>query len=702
MFSTSLKKEILALMLGLTIITIVATATIGISSIQIAGRDASGASSGILRTQAQTFLTQIATAAAQQQDLLFEKIKDNTNVIASFTASVYGNPELFTDSTYWHFDNRITRKDGRYLNSASDVSTVHIPSFVDLNETEKHSIERSANLDFLVPDLLKNSPDSVAAYTIDTKGVTRYFPNIVLGSLAPPDYDPRSDIYYKPATPAENPDKKVVWSPLYDDVAGRGLMITVTAPIYSKSHFVGIAATDVLLINIINTITAYRPAEEGSYAFLVDKNAETIAFPDKAYQDILGRSRQVGEVRTNLATTTSADFATLLKGMTNGEEGFGSIHSGERELFIAYAPLKQTGFSMAVVADAAVILKAAGTLNIKISDSVQNNVATRLLPASALILLVAAIIGILQVARIVKPVQELTLGAHEIAKGNFDYKIKTRSKNEIGELSVSFNQMGQALKKSQQEILEYSQGLEKKVAERTQELSSANERQEGLIHFIGHEVKGFLTKAEGAFAALGEGDFGTLPVELKPFVAEALKETRNGVTSVSDILKAANQKKGTITYEKAPLDLRVLVIEAVEKARPVAERKKLGFELFTYESQSYPFIGDKVQIADHVLRNLIDNAIAYTPKGSVEVSLKKENSKYLFSVKDSGVGVSREDRAHLFTEGGHGKDSQKVNVHSTGYGLFIAKNVVEAHGGNIRVESEGSGHGSTFVVELPV
>ena len=564
--------------------------------------------------------------------------------------------------------------------------------------------------DAYVVILLKNSPDSVAAYTIDTKGVTRYFPNIVLGSLAPPDYDPRPDIYYKPATPAENPDKKIVWSPLYDDVAGRGLMITVTAPIYSKSHFVGIAATDVLLINIINTITAYRPAEEGSYAFLVDKNAETIAFPDKAYQDIIGRSRHVGEVRTSLATTTSAEFATLLKSMTNGEEGFGSIHSGERELFIAYAPLKQTGFSMAVVADAAVILKAAGTLNIKISDSVQNNVATRLLPASALILLVAAIIGILQVARIVKPVQELTLGAHEIAKGNFDYKIKTRSKNEIGELSASFNQMGQALKKSQQEIFEYSQGLEKKVAERTQELSSANARQEGLIHFIGHEVKGFLTKAEGAFAALGEGDFGTLPSELKPFVAEALKETRDGVTSVSDILKAANQKKGTVEYEKAPFDLKALVIEAVGKTRPAADRKKLGFELFTDESQSYPFIGDKVQIADHVLRNLIDNAIAYTPAGSVEVSLKKENSpstelgtsKYIFAVKDSGIGVSAEDRARLFTEGGHGKESQKVNVHSTGYGLFIAKNVVEAHGGTIRVESEGSGHGSTFVVELPV
>lgn len=234
------------------------------------------------------------------------------------------------------------------------------------------------------------------------------------------------------------------------------------------------------------------------------------------------------------------------------------------------------------------------------------------------------------------------------------------------------------------------------------ELQETNERQEGLLHFIGHEVKGFLTKAQGAFAALLDGDFGVLPEALKPFVSEALAQTRTGVTSVSDILKAANQKKGTVEYVKAPFDLRALVIEAIGRARPAAEAKKLALSFVVDESQKYEFTGDKVQIEDHVLRNLIENAIAYTPTGSIEVSLKKENQKYIFAVKDSGVGISEEDKAHLFTEGGHGKESQKVNVHSTGYGLYIAKNATEAHGGTIRAESAGPGKGSTFVVTLPV
>ena len=232
------------------------------------------------------------------------------------------------------------------------------------------------------------------------------------------------------------------------------------------------------------------------------------------------------------------------------------------------------------------------------------------------------------------------------------------------------------------------------------ELAATNERQETLIHFIGHEVKGFLTKDAGAFAALSDGDFGELPEALKPFVEHALTESRNGARSVTDLLTASNQKKGTMSYTKEPFDLKQLAAEAVEKAKPGAEQKGLALS-FTTDESSYQMTGDKAQIGDHVLRNIIENSINYTPSGSVTVSLKKENGKLVFAVRDTGVGITEEDKKRLFTEGGHGKDSQKVNAHSTGYGLYIAKNIVLAHGGAIRAESEGAGKGSTFIVELP-
>ncbi len=234
-----------------------------------------------------------------------------------------------------------------------------------------------------------------------------------------------------------------------------------------------------------------------------------------------------------------------------------------------------------------------------------------------------------------------------------------------------------------------------------QALEIANERQEGLLHFIGHEVKGSLTKDAGAFASLVEGDFGPLSENIKNFVTQALTESRNGADAVSTNLKASNLKKGSVTYTKAPFDFKELVTKAADRAKPAAERKGLTLSL-TIDDAPYQMTGDGPQIFDHVLRNIIDNAVAYTPSGSIGVSLKKEGDKFVFTVKDTGVGITEEDKKRLFTEGGHGKDAQTINVHSTGYGLFIAKGIVEAHSGTIRAESEGQGKGSTFIVEFPV
>ncbi|MDP2655758.1 MAG: HAMP domain-containing sensor histidine kinase [bacterium] len=242
------------------------------------------------------------------------------------------------------------------------------------------------------------------------------------------------------------------------------------------------------------------------------------------------------------------------------------------------------------------------------------------------------------------------------------------------------------------------------------ELQETNKRQETLMHFIGHEVKGYLTKDASVFASLSEGDFGQLPEPLKPIVNQALAQSRDGALSVENILTASNQKKGTMTYVKEPFDLKAVAEGVVEKAKLNASDKGLTLT-FSADDAGAPYIfnGDKGKIGDNVLRNVIDNSINYTSTGSIVVSLKKENNpsnelgagKFVIEVKDTGIGITEEDRKLLFTEGGHGENSQKINVHSTGYGLFIAKNIVEAHGGTIRAVSDGAGNGSTFFVELP-
>ncbi len=240
-----------------------------------------------------------------------------------------------------------------------------------------------------------------------------------------------------------------------------------------------------------------------------------------------------------------------------------------------------------------------------------------------------------------------------------------------------------------------------KIETLAKELGETNDRQEKLIHFIGHEVKGYLTKSEGAFAGIVEGDYGAVSQEIKDLTVLALKEDRKGVKAVTDILRASNQKKGTVNYEMKPFDFKQMVSRAVAEIRPEVEAKGLKINLNVEMSPSYGLNGDENQLEEHLVRNLLKNAINYTPSGSITVSLSHEENKILFSVKDTGIGINTEDKTRLFTEGGRGKESTKINVTSTGYGLFIAKGIVEAHHGRISVDSPGSGQGSTFFVELP-
>lgn len=241
-----------------------------------------------------------------------------------------------------------------------------------------------------------------------------------------------------------------------------------------------------------------------------------------------------------------------------------------------------------------------------------------------------------------------------------------------------------------------------RIEKLAQELEETNERQESLIHFVSHEVKGFLARYMGAFAGYVEGDYGALPAPALEMAQRMLPQTREDARMVTDILQASNLKKGTITFKKEPFDLKALVEKRFAALKPAAEAKGLAMSLAVDAAGApYMMLGDEAQFGDHVLQNLIQNSINYTPSGSIAVSLGRENGRIVFAVKDTGVGITDEDKKRLFTEGGHGKDSVKVNAHSTGYGLYIAKEVVDAHGGTIRAESEGAGKGSRFVVELP-
>lgn len=232
------------------------------------------------------------------------------------------------------------------------------------------------------------------------------------------------------------------------------------------------------------------------------------------------------------------------------------------------------------------------------------------------------------------------------------------------------------------------------------ELEASNKQQVILIHFITHQIKGFVAKSRNIFSLLLDGDYGQLPDTMRPLIEEGFRSDTKGANTIQEILSAANIKSGKVTYSKAEFDVKALTEEIAGDLRPLAETKGLTLEL-SLGTEPLMIHGDRIQLLQ-ALKNLIDNSIKYTPKGTVAVALTKADKLVRFTVKDTGVGITKEDMAKLFTEGGHGTNSQKINVDSTGFGLYIVKNIIEAHGGRVWAESEGEGKGSTFIIELPV
>ncbi|MEK7133596.1 MAG: HAMP domain-containing sensor histidine kinase [Patescibacteria group bacterium] len=247
---------------------------------------------------------------------------------------------------------------------------------------------------------------------------------------------------------------------------------------------------------------------------------------------------------------------------------------------------------------------------------------------------------------------------------------------------------------------EYIAAVILKQDDRYGELKETARKQRELLHFLSHEVKGHLAKSKAAFASIVEGDFGSIPAPLDTMAHRALADSQQGVETVMSILDNSDLSRGGMRFEKKRFDLSATVRRAVETFRSRIEGK--GLALTTFIDPLCMIEGDEEKIRQHVLRNFLENALRYTPAGHIEISLSCTENAARLCVADTGVGIVANDIDKLFKQGGHGTHSKEINPESTGYGLFVAKQVVDGHGGRIWARSSGPGSGSHFFAEFPL
>ena len=170
---------------------------------------------------------------------------------------------------------------------------------------------------------------------------------------------------------------------------------------------------------------------------------------------------------------------------------------------------------------------------------------------------------------------------------------------------------------------------------------------------------------------------------------------------VNIFLNVSRIESGHFEITRKPMDLVILVEEVMKDLKLAAEHKSLVL-IFHKPSKLIPALSvDSDKIKDVVL-NLVDNAIKYTPKGKIEVKLEQISQAVKVSVKDTGIGMKPGQAQELFKKFVRGEGVAQINTDGSGLGLFIAKKIVEAHGGKVWAESAGEGMGSTFIFTLPI
>ncbi len=274
-----------------------------------------------------------------------------------------------------------------------------------------------------------------------------------------------------------------------------------------------------------------------------------------------------------------------------------------------------------------------------------------------------------------------------------------------------FEQISRAneeLQEARDEILRWNQELEHKVAERTaevqaqaQEIAELNRQKDQLLGMVAHDLRtpiaAMLGFAEVALAGL---DAGIDPDSTREDLGVIRTTAQEMSDLLNDLLDVSRLEAGKVSIDPRPMDLAAMIEAGRRRYEVWAQGKAIGLHMFLPEGalrvQADP---KRVQ---QVLNNLISNAIKFSSKGgTITLALRRSKERAVVSVADTGQGIDPQDLDRIFVSYEQASARATAGEHGSGLGLAIAKKLIEAHGGEIWVESD-KGVGSRFSFSLPL
>ncbi len=282
----------------------------------------------------------------------------------------------------------------------------------------------------------------------------------------------------------------------------------------------------------------------------------------------------------------------------------------------------------------------------------------------------AALVFVLS-RHIVRPIRNISFGAMELARGNYDWRVKPATRDEIGELAVAFNRMAEELKL--QDALRNT-----------------------FIANVSHELRSPLTSVQGFIQGMLDGAIEDK--DRDKYLEIVLGETKRMSTLINDLLNLAKIESGKFPIEYSEFDINELVRRCLLMFEQRIEEKKINVSVDLCEEKLNVW-ADEDRISQ-VITNLIDNAVKFTGEGGeIKVWTFCSDTKIHVNIADTGVGIPQEDQPLVFERFFKVDKSHSQGTPGTGIGLSIVKRIIAQHGETIGLQSE-VGKGTTFTFTL--
>lgn len=468
----------------------------------------------------------------------------------------------------------------------------------------------------------------------------------------------------------------LTFSGLERDEQGRTL-IRILVPLDTGETLVAAYTTDQLQYAFRNL----HAAQMQRYTFLTDAEGNLIAHSSER------------ALLTHPNLKTYPPVAEALQGYEGTMEYKDPINDLER--VAAYLPVTLTGWALVTTQPSATAILMPATAS--------NRITLMMLAFSlGLTLMAVAVLSRQLATPIERACEQLRrLSQMPVKTANFSRTILPMPISEFESVQRSVQRLYESLARSYHDLEAKNRELiftNQQLAASVENFKRLDKLRADFINILSHDLRIPLTAIIG-YAELLQDD-PALPTHAKPFVEQILQGCERMRAQLDELLDYARMEVGRFKLRTEPVDLNTAIPETLAFFQPIAERE--GLKLVLELPEHLPTLHVDPDRLRQILNNLVSNAIKYTPAGgTVTVRAYPRDHALTLEVQDTGIGLSDEDRAHLFEKFFRSSRPEVQKQAGSGIGLALVKGVVEALGG--RIEAEGSpGKGATFRVTLPL